>query len=174
MWCKPILVHFSWACFAFPPCSFSLSSHLGCSLYSISRLVCFFAAFTSGHTHSWTGWFTLHPGRHTPLKPSSSSPLITHMQTHTYVVGVWGPERHQQWPFVNPRRSSSNPQSCCPCHKEGVVTVYPGGLFEHTHTLRHRPCTPSTCQPDTPSVIMSDLWEKETKCAHTHESVESE
>lgn len=46
-----------------------------------------FAAFTSGHTHSWTGWFTLHPGRGTPLKSSSSSssPLITHMQTHTHM-----------------------------------------------------------------------------------------
>lgn len=24
-----------------------------------------FASFTSGHTHAWTGWFTLHPGKTT-------------------------------------------------------------------------------------------------------------
>lgn len=133
-------------------CLFSFSWFLLLLAFPLSLVL---ASFTSGPTHPWTGWFTLRPRTPHPCGMS-----LRGGETSTLML----------WEFSSAMRSLCNPNIAIHAIKKGVVIVYPGKQFEDTHTFtQHRLCALSTCQPDTPTVITSEVWgKKQAKCEGKH------
>lgn len=94
IWYKPILVHLSLR-LSSQSFFFSFSFHFGSSFTLTSRSVWFFASLTLGHTHPWTGWFTLHRHRHGQTHSTHTQCPCTCVHTHKLIN--WHCVNFQAW-----------------------------------------------------------------------------